>query len=173
MVRNPIRAFCLLAAVLAPAGARAVTYPLVPPSAEIRFRAYGLGFLPLDGTFTRLGGRITFDPLDASTCQILVTAETASLRMPTQAMTADAQGSDLLDVKNYPRFEYEGQCVGATLQGTLLLHGIRLPLNLSITRTPGRWTAEGPLLRKAWGMGARPALAGPEVQIRFSTSLPR
>lgn len=173
MVRNPIHVICALTAVLMPAVAWAITYPLAPPSAEIRFRAYGLGFVPIDGTFMRMTGRITLDPLDAFACQIAITADTASLRMPSSAMTDDAQGPDLLDVTNYPRFEYDGQCVGASLQGTLLLHGTRLPLNLAITRTPGRWTAEGPMLRAAWGMGARPGLAGPEVQIRFTTTLPR
>ena len=172
MIRNPIRALCA-ALSLMPAVAWAVTYPLVPPSAEVRFRAYGLGFLPIDGTFTRITGQITLDPLDAFVCHVAITADTASLRMPSQAMTDDAQGPDLLDVKNYPRFEYDGQCVGATLQGELLLHGIRLPLNLTITRSPGHRTAEGSMLRAAWGMGARPGLAGPEVQIRLTTILPR
>lgn len=173
MLRNPTCALMLISALLIPGLARAVTYPLVPPSAEVRFRAYGLGFLAIDGQFTRLSGTIELDPLDPVSCRIVVTAETASLRMPTASMTADAQGTDLLDVTLYPRFEYEGQCVGQALQGSLLLHGIRLPLNLSITRTAGRWTATGTMLRAAWGMGARPGLAGPEVQIRFTTTLPK
>ncbi len=173
MLRNPTCAIILLIASLIPGAAQAVTYPLVPPSAEIRFRAYGLGFVAIDGQFTRYAGTIELDPLDASSCRIAVSAETASLRMPTASMTADAQGTDLLDVTLYPRFEYEGQCVGPALQGSLLLHGTRLPLNLTVTRTAGRWTAEGPMLRAAWGMGARPGLAGPEVQIRFTTTLPK
>ena len=173
MLRNPIRAFCAALAVMPVSVAWALTYPIVPPSAEIRFRAYGLGFLPIDGAFTRIAGRITLESLDAFACRVTISAETASLRMPSPAMTEDAQGPDLLDVKNYPRFEYDGQCVGATLQGDLLLHGIRLPLTLAITRTPGRWTAEGPMLRAAWGMDGRPGLAGPEVQIRFTTTLPQ
>ena len=173
MVRNLIRALTVIAALLIPDMARAVTYPLVPPSAEIRFRAYGLGFLPINGVFTRLTGVLTLDEMDATACRISIMAETSSLRMPDSAITADAQGADLLDVKNYPRFEYEGQCVGPFLQGALLMHGTRLPLNLTIIRAPGRWTAEGPMLRSAWGMGARPGLAGPEVQIRFTTTLPK
>ena len=160
-------------ALLAPAAAHAVTYPLAAPSAEIRFRAYGIGFLPIDGYFTRMSGTLTLDPEDPFACRIAITAETASLRMPDATITADAQGADFLDVRTYPRFEYEGQCVGATVQGSLLLHGTRLPLSLAITRVPGRWTTAGPLRRADWGMGGRPALAGPEVQLRFTTTLPR
>ena len=57
-MRNLLR--CLIAWVaLAPWGAvNAANFMLAPPSSEVRFRAYGLGFVPIDGQFTRFTGTL-------------------------------------------------------------------------------------------------------------------
>lgn len=155
-----------------PAGAEPRSLPLRPGQAEVGFRAYGLGFLPLDGQFTRMSGTLTLNSADPGLCRIEVRADTASLQMPDEDITADAQGPDLLDVARFPTFEYSGICDGDRLDGTLLLHGITRPLQLQVVRERGRWTATGPMRRADWGMGARPNLAGPEVRIRFTVALP-
>lgn len=155
-----------------PARAEPQTLMLQPGQAEIGFRAYGLGFLPIDGQFTRLSGTLALDPADPGLCRIQVRAETASLRMPDDDITADAQGPDLLDVARFPTFEYSGTCTGSQLDGTLLLHGVTRPLQLRVTHERNRWSATGPMRRADWGMGARPNLAGPEVRIRFTVMLP-
>ena len=114
-----------------PAQAAPRGLPLTPNVAEINFRAYGLGFLPIDGRFGRLSGTLTLDDADTAFCRIEVRAETASLEMPNDDITADAQGPDLLDVARYPAFEYSGRCVGSQLDGELLLHGVKRPLTCS------------------------------------------
>lgn len=155
-----------------PAQAEPRELPLRPGQAEVGFRAYGLGFLPIDGQFTNLSGTLLLDGAVPEACRIEVRAETSSLRMPDDEMTADAQGPDLLDVARFPTFEYIGRCTGNRLDGTLLLHGVMRPLPLQVARSNGRWTATGPMRRADWGMGARPNLAGPEVRIRFTVALP-
>ena len=155
-----------------PARAEPQALPLHPGQAAVGFRAYGLGFLPIDGQFTRLSGTLVLDAADPALCRIEVRAETASLEMLDADITADAQGPDLLDVIRFPTFEYSGTCTGTQLDGALLLHGVRRPLQLQIMRERNRWSASGPMRRADWGMGARPNLAGPEVRIRFTVTLP-
>ena len=155
-----------------PALAEPQALPLRPGQADVAFRAYGLGFLPIDGQFTRFSGSLVLDGADPASCRIEVRAETSSLRMSDDEITADAQGPDLLDVARFPAFEYTGRCAGDRLDGTLLLHGVTRPLPLQVARSNGRWSAAGPMRRVDWGMGARPHLAGPEVRIRFTVVLP-
>ncbi len=162
----------LCASLTVQAAAAPQHLPLTSGAAEIGIRAYGLGFLPIDGQFSRVSGTLTLDSADAGFCRIEVRAETASLKMPDADMTADAQGPDLLDVTRYPTFEYIGSCAGPQLDGMLLLHGVKRPLALEQSRASGRWTASGRMRRADWGMGARPNLAGPEVRIRFTVALP-
>lgn len=162
----------LCAALASHAAAVPRELPLAPGSAEVSFRAYGLGFLPIDGRFTRWAGTLALDASAPGACWIDLRAETASLQMPAADMTADAQGPDLLDVARHPLFEYAGRCNGSQLEGTLLLHGVRRPLVLQVTRDARRWSASGMMRRADWGMGARPNLAGPEVRIRFTVALP-
>lgn len=162
----------------APARAQPVALRVEPPSTEIAFRAYGVGFLPIDGAFGRFSGTLRLDPADPAACAIEVEADVASLAMPDRAMTEDALGPDLLDAPRFPRFAYRGECrAGAargapTLQGVLTLHGVTRALAFQVSREGGRFVATAMMRRAEWGMGARRLLAGPEVRIRFTTTLP-
>jgi polyisoprenoid-binding protein YceI len=157
-------------------GDRSVAAPskfvLAPGSVQVRFRAYGLGLMPIDGQFTRFHGTLTLDGANPAACTLMLEAETASLDMGSRLMTEDAQGSDLLDVAHFPDFRIEGSCDGNRIQATLLLHGVSRPIILDVTRAHGTWTASGLMRRAEWGMGARPMLAGPEVRISMIAGIP-
>ena len=174
------RSLVLLAGALLACGtarAEPIALRLEPGSTEIAFRAYGMGFLPIDGTFGSFSGTLRLDPADPAACAIEVEAEVASLRMPDSAMTRDALGPDLLDAPRFPRFAFRGECQkgagGGALHGALTLHGVTRPLAFQVSRQEGRFVATAMMRRAEWGMGARPVLAGPEVRIRFTTGLPR
>lgn len=157
---------------VAPARTAPVALRLEPGSTEIAFRAYGMGFLPIDGAFGRFSGTLRLDPADSAACAIEVEADVASLAMPDAAMTEAALGPDLLDAPRFPRFAYRGECRDGGLHGALTLHGVTRPLAFQVSREGGRFVATGLMRRAEWGMGARPLLAGPEVRIRFTTALP-
>ncbi len=167
---------CILAAaaLMWASTAAAVTHTLTlnPGSAQVAFRAYGLGIVPIDGAFTRFNGTLVVDSADPTVCQLDIKAEAASLQMPDSDMTKDALGADLLDVTRHPAFAFNGQCREGQVRGTLLLHGISRPLALDVGLERGRWIATGRMRRANWDMGARPLLAGPEVRIRFTAALP-
>ena len=155
-----------------PSWAAPSKFVLQPGSVQVRFRAYGLGLVPIEGQFTRFRGTLTLDNKDPQACTLTLEAETASLDMGSRLMTQDAQGPDLLDVTAYPDFRINGQCVDGRLEATLLLHGISKPIVLNVTRANGTWTAAGMMRRAEWGMGARPFMAGPEVRISMTAGMP-
>ncbi len=162
---------CSLAWAL-PAAAATQALALRPGSAQVAFRAYGLGFVPIDGTFAKFDGSLVIDGADPAACQLNIEADAASLQMPDAAMTQQALGDDLLDVTHHPAFAFTGRCRGTQLHGTLLLHGVNRPLTLDVSRDGDRWVATGRMRWAEWGMGARPLLGGPEVRLRFTAALP-
>ena len=177
-MRRKIACACmalLLAASPGPGGRVAAApskFVLAPGSVQVRFRAYGLGVMPIEGQFTRFRGTLTLDSQNPATCALTLEAETASLDMGSRLVTEDAQGADLLDVANFPEFRIVGTCEGGRLRATLLLHGISKPIVLDITRANGTWSASGLMRRADWGMGARPLMAGPEVRISMTAGMP-
>ena len=172
----PKPAACALMALLLPlthSWAAPLRFDMAPGPVQLQFRAYGLGLVPIDGAFTRFQGTLVLDDADPAACTLNLRADSASLRMPQQAMTDDALGPDLLDVTRFPDFRFDGTCAGATLDGTLLLHGVSKPVRMVVAQTAQHWTATGVIRRAEWGMGARPLLAGPEVRITINAGLPR
>lgn len=172
----PKRLACALWVLLLapmPAGAAPVRYVLAPGTVHVSFRGYGLGMLPIDGEFSRFDGTLTLDSQDPAFCAITLRADTASLAMGTAAITADAQGPDLMDVTRFPELRLNGSCDGKRLQATLLLHGVSRPLPMDVVAGNGTWQATALMRRADWGMGARPMLAGPEARVRITAGLPQ
>lgn len=150
-----------------------VRFTLEPGSVTIDFRAWGLGLLPIDGHFTRFHGTLTLDDSNPAACTLTLDGESASLEMPSASMTADAQGTDLLDVQRFPLFRVDGACADGKLRGTLLLHGVSGPVVMQAGASGAHaWKAAGLVRRAEWGMGARPLMAGPEVRITVTAGLP-
>lgn len=171
-MRRSMAAVLLTTLAAGAAGAAPRTYRLDPSSTTLTFRAYGLGLIPIEGRFTRFAGTMMLDEADAGFCRIEVRAEAASLDMPDAAMTADALGPDLLDVGRFRDVVYTGDCAAGAVSGVLLLHGVARPLALRLDVSSKTWMATGLMRRAEWGMGARPLLAGPEVRLQITASLP-
>lgn len=170
---RPFRlALLLCAAATGPAAAAPVTFTLAPGPVQVEFRAYGLGMIPITGHFVRFSGTLVLDDADPAACTLALTGEAASLTMGSEAMTADALGPDLLDVGHHPTFRLSGVCRGGALPATLLLHGVSGGVAMAVERRADRWVAQGSIDRRAWGMGARPLLAGSEVRLTVTAGLP-
>jgi polyisoprenoid-binding protein YceI len=164
--------FCALCARPATgAGAAPRQVALAPPDAEVAIRAYGMGLLPLDGTFARFSGSLAYDPDDHSTCRVDLTVDVASLAMTSASTREIMVGPDFMDSPHFPTLAYSGSCQPQGIGGMLVLHGITRPFQLSLTWSPGRVMAEGQLVRADWGMTAMPVVAGRTVRIRVSVRL--
>jgi polyisoprenoid-binding protein YceI len=147
--------------------------PLDPAHAEIGFRAYAFGMIPVDGTFSRFSGALTIDPAAPGACRVNVRVDVASLHMPDPAIRDDVLSANLLDAADFPTLIYDGACRGDVIDGTLTLHGTSRPLRLAIENAPARYTAEASLRRRDWGIAGRPLMAGATVRIRVSTTISR
>lgn len=147
------------------------TLPLDPAHAEVGFRAYALGLVPIDGSFSRFSGQLTFDPASPAHCAVEVRVEVASLQIGNAAMQADVLSPNLLDAAAFPTLTYSGACRGDVIEGTLTMHGTARPLSLAIETKGGRYSAEAAMRRRDWGIVGRPLLAGATVRIRVSAPI--
>jgi polyisoprenoid-binding protein YceI len=144
---------------------------LAPPDTAVAIRAYGMGLLPLDGTFARFRGSLTFDPADHSNCRVDLTIDVASLTMTNAAMRETMIGPDFMDAARFPTLTYSGTCQPQGISGMLALHGMTRPFQLSLAWSQDQVVAEGQLVRADWGMTAMPIVAGRTVRIRVAVPL--
>jgi polyisoprenoid-binding protein YceI len=149
-----------------------VTVELLPGRSAVAIRTYGLGWLPLDGEFTRFHGRFVYDPEAPAHCTVALQVDVSSLAMTTAPMGEMVRGPDFLDAARYPALAYDGACNAEGLAGQLTMHGVTRPFALTLDRQAGVVTAAGRLLRADWGMTARPLLGGSTVRITVTVRLP-
>ena len=145
---------------------------LSPPGSAVDFRAYPLGIFPLDGTFTRFTGSLTYDPDDHASCRVDLRVDATSVSTENPLMRDAVAGSDFLDVDRFPSLAYAGSCDANGLAGALGMRGMSHPFPLSLNWRDGRVEAEGRLQRAEWGMTALPILAGRSIRIRVTVTLP-
>lgn len=146
--------------------------PFGPAASEVAFRAYGLGLLPIDASFTRFDGWLTYDPDDRGTCQVELHVHVDSLVTEDPSMRDTVVGPDFMDATSFPILSYAGSCdAPGRVEGTLSMHGVTRPLALELDWGGERVVAEGRLLRADWGMTAMPLLGGRTVRIRVAVPL--
>ncbi len=175
-LRATFGASALLAATVpvpaAPARAAPQSLPLTPAGAAVTLRAYALGLMSIDGSFTRFRGRIDYDPAQPSRCTVELTADTASLQFSDASMREEVLSPSFLDAAAYPTLAYRGECAPRALQGQLTLHGQTHPFTLALTGDAAHLVATGTIDRTAWGITGRSFTVGASVRIQMSVSLP-
>lgn len=128
----------LLAASLATAYAKPVTYICDPTHTHPAFSADHLGGLSIwRGIFTKTSCTIVLNR-QARTGTVHVTVDTASDDFGESQLDKDARGADLLDVAQYPTATYVGRLADfkhgspTRVFGKFTLHGVTRPLTLII-----------------------------------------
>lgn len=166
-------ALAALAAAVPLGSARAAPQRLEigPPAAEIGMRAYALGMLPVDGTFTRFAGVVSYDTDQPGRCSVRLRIETASLSMPNQAIRDDVVSPAFLDAEAFPVLGYEGSCAPHAVRGSLTLHGQTHPLELALEEDAPRLVATGRIRRAEWGITGHSLSTGSTVRIRVTLPL--
>ena len=161
----------ILLALAGPSLAEPTAQPAVAldiRNAEIGFRVYGFGLMPVNGHFTRFRGSWHGDPHDPAACTVELGADIASLVMPTDGMRNDALAPGMLDSATFPQMSFQGRCAGGRISGELTLHGFRGAMDFAVTRGSGKISAEGSLRRAEWGMTANNAMVGGTVYIEIN-----
>lgn len=169
--RGLVLAALVLSFGAGPARAVPIEVALTPQNTAIRFRAFALSLLPLDGGFTRFRGRLTYDPLVPGFCRVRIRVEVGSLRLASAAITRDVLSPRFLDPQDFPLMRFSGACRKTAVTGVLTLHGVSHAFLMSVHARARRFFAEGRLRRALWGITARPVMAGPMVRIRVIVRL--
>lgn len=151
--------------------ARAEEIALAPPSTTVAIRFYGLGFLPIDGNYTRFHGRLTYDRTDRTRCQAKLIVDAGSLTMGNVVFRNRVVGPEFMDAARYPTLTFDGTCHGPAINGVLTMHGVTHALDLSLDWQGPGVVAPGTINRALWGMTAHPFLAGRIARIRIGLPL--
>jgi len=170
--QNIMRLIVLLLMLCAAAPAAAGELTLQPPATAVAIRAYGIGFLPFDGKFTRFHGIMRYDDQQPEKCQVMLEIDPSSVQMSSQSMTERVTGADFLDVARYPNMGFSGTCQGDGVSGTLTMHGQTHPLSLELKRTGRHLTATAHLPRAEWGITSHPLTVGRTIRIQVDLPYP-
>ncbi|MET3653312.1 YceI family protein [Dyella japonica] len=127
---------CLSATGAAHAGS--ATYVIDPAHTYPSFEADHFGGLSTwRGKFDHTSGKVTLDKT-AGTGNVDITVEVASVDFGLDKMNEAARSNELFDAGKFPTATYRGQLAGfvngapTKVDGTLTLHGVTRPLELSI-----------------------------------------
>ncbi len=145
---------------------------LAPARTTVEVRAYGMGFLPLDGNFTTFDGMLNYDAADHGACRVDLRVDVASLTMSNAAIRATLLGPDYMDAAQFPTLRFEGACQADDLVGNLTMHGVTRSFTMETTRGARELTAQGSLRRGDWGMTNTSMIAGSTVRITVRVHLP-
>jgi polyisoprenoid-binding protein YceI len=166
-----VSASSLLTLTMTPAAPAELS--LTPAATEVGIRLWGMGVLPVDGTFRQFSGTIAYTQPDFAQCDVNLTVQVESLAMADQARRDEMLSPNFLDAARFPTLIYRGACRSSTsIDGTLAMRGTTHPLPLKLSHTDHELTAEGNLDRTVWGMTAKPFIVARTVRIRIIARLP-
>ncbi|MEP6505594.1 MAG: YceI family protein [Betaproteobacteria bacterium] len=129
----------LFAAATAAAQAAPVTYNVDPSHTYPSFEADHMGISTWRGKFDRSAGTIALDR-EAGSGSVSIVVDMASADFGLPALDKAAKGTELFDVKKYPKATFKGNLEGfengvpTRSVGTLELHGKTNPVTLEIRK---------------------------------------
>ena len=104
----PILGLLLVAGLTGVAQAAERRVQFGPPASEVAFRAYGLGMLPIDSSFTRFAGWFSYDPDDRASCRVELQVQVASLVTDDPSLRGTIVGPEFMDAASFPALTYVG-----------------------------------------------------------------
>ncbi len=126
-----------------PAGA----YVVDKAHTSLTFRVSHLGFSNYTARFTNIDGTLQFDPAKPEAMSISVTVDPKSLEtdfpLPDFSFDAELTGPNWLDALKFPAITFKSTKVEKTgdktanVTGDFTLHGVTLPLTLTVTYNGG------------------------------------
>ena len=130
-----------------------------------------LGLLPIDATFARFDGWLTYDPDDRASCRVELHVQVASMVTDDPAMRDTIVGPDFMDAASFPDAH-----LCRDLRGEGARRHARDARGHPAVRAVADWNgdgvvAEGRLVRADWGMTAMSFLGGRTVRIRVTVPL--
>jgi polyisoprenoid-binding protein YceI len=150
-------------------------YQLDPAHARLIFQVSHLGFSNYTAFFKEFDAKLVFDPNAPETMTVTASVNPASIEThypdPALDFNATIAGPEFLDAAAYPAITFTSTSVTLTgektadVGGDLTLHGVTLPITLSVTFNGGYaghpldagarigFSAKSSLMRSAFGIG--------------------
>jgi len=154
---------------------RPFSLEVTPACCAITFTAYILGVFPLEGRFGAFAGRLDTQGA-GGTARAEARIDAASLVLDGGPIEQDVKAPHFLDVSHYRDILFRGAATVAgaeVLSGELTIRGVTRPVSLRLRQEGGTVLAETRISRSAFGITARPVLAGDTIAIRIIAPLPR
>ncbi len=168
-----------------PSTVRAGTYAVEPTHTQVGFSLLHLGFSYYSGVFSDVSGTLQLDPANPSASRLDVTIPIGSVATTSASLDGELKGQAWFDARTYPTATFVSTRVtpvgrdGATIAGTLTLHGVSLPETLT-ARFVGagynpldkRYTvgfeATGTIRRSDFGVKTYVPLVGDQVRLTIA-----
>jgi polyisoprenoid-binding protein YceI len=101
----------------------AQTYKPVKEGTTVKFKIRNLGF-NTTGSFSGIGGTITFDPANLATCSFDVSVDAQTVNTGIDARDNHLRKEEYFDVKNHPHIKFvSSRVTKSTRAGTLFVYG--------------------------------------------------
>lgn len=152
---------------------------------QVRF-ACSIGLGTQRGRFTRVDGRVDYDPAAPDKTKVTARVATASLTTGDAMMDDTLKSSDFFNVRSYPRMIFVSRSVRAAggktavMRGDMTVNGITRPVRFSVSisprasRHPGdalEFVAHTRIKRSAFNMTAFQSMAADDVDIEIDAVL--
>jgi polyisoprenoid-binding protein YceI len=170
-----------LAADPTPTGLPAGSYLLDPGRSKVSARITFFGLARRSTSFSRLNGRLDYNPQDWEATRVVITLDPRSLSNPGSPVGREM--TTLLEPDKFPVIVFRSRMLvadhgGPRLVGDLTLHGVTRPLTLEMAfrgrrtdeRTDGArvaFSGSGRIRRSDFGMAAMRGLVRDQVDLFF------
>jgi len=129
------------------------------------------------GQFSKISGRLDFDPLQVAAAAVAVEIDAASIYTGVEQRDQHLKSPDFLDVEKYPTITFKSARVEpdgldqALVQGDLTLHGVTRPVVLAVHWAgPAYFNDEGKIYT-SYGFRAETRINREEFGMTFNTEM--
>jgi len=186
LFRFPIAASAAM--VLISTFAAADTWQIDPPHSSAQFSVRHLGISTVRGAFTKVSGKVEYDPADVSKSVVDVTIEAASVDTRVEQRDNHLRSPDFLDVAKYPTITFRSKRVESAgagklkVTGDLTIHGTTKTVVLDVEGPSAPLddhhghlhmgaSATTTINRQDYGVSGVPVMVGNDISITIDVEM--
>lgn len=146
-----------------PAAGSALQYDIDPSHSGAMFKVRHLMIAHVKGEFTKLSGRVSFDPANPGASSVDVSIDAASIHTRDEQRDGHLRSADFFDVEKFPTLTFKSKEIVAAgkdtyeVTGDLTIHGVTREIALLVDGVT-------PEAKDPWGNFRRGASASVTIQ---------
>jgi polyisoprenoid-binding protein YceI len=177
-------------ALILPAAAQVQTWNIDPAHSAAQFSVRHMGISNVHGSFTKVSGKVDYDPANVSKTVIDATIEAASVDTRVEMRDNDLRGDHFFDAAKYPSITFKSKKVESAgtgklkVTGDLTIHGVTKEVVLDVDgpTEPAKdpkgnlhvgASGSTKINRKDFGVNGASAMVGDDVPITLDLELVR